>query len=112
MMKWIRANGDRIVLGAAGMVTLVVAAAIRDRGIVASPLGILGVAVFVLAVILPRVQSFSVGVKGISARLERLERKVDQIIRPATLEAPPEVFPPTNILMEDPPPPADSDAQE
>jgi hypothetical protein len=107
-MNWIRANADRVALSTAGVMIFVVAMAIREREVVASPLAILGVAVFVLGVILPRVRSFSVGTRGIEARLEqiqhevrRVEGKVDMIVRPATIEAKATVFPPDVIV--DPP---------
>jgi hypothetical protein len=65
---------------------------------------VLGVGVLVLSVILPMVESFSLGPKGFEARLDRIERKVetvegklDQIVAVGTIEAKAEVFPPTVV---------------
>jgi hypothetical protein len=105
MSEWVRRNGNRVVLSAIGVFLLamgLVQPAQRDG--LAVTFVVLGVAVLVLGVVLPRVVSFSVGLKGIEAKLERLEEKVntvegklDQVVAVATIEAKGEVFPPTVV---------------
>ena len=105
MGKWVRRNGNRLVLSAIGIFVLamgLVQPAQRDG--LAVTLVVLGVAVLVLGVVLPRVESFSVGLEGIEARLGHIERKVetvegklDQIVAVGTVEAKAEVFPPTVV---------------
>lgn len=56
----------------------------RDRAF-ATVLVVLGIGLFVLGVILHRVRAFSVGPKGIDARLDRIESKVDRMAIRAAL---------------------------
>lgn len=98
MGKWVRRNADRLVLFLIGSVVVtmgLVQPSQRDGLAVA--LVVLGVAVLVLIVILPRVTSFSVGPKGFEARLERIEAKLDQIVSVGTIEAKGKVFSPTVV---------------
>lgn len=109
-IQWLRASADRAVLVCAGIGLLILAVwALRNRQALAAVIAVLSVALLVLGVTLPRVQSFSIGVRGIQARLDRIEpqlqeieRKVNQIVMAPTIEARGEVFPPTIVV--DPPP--------
>ena len=111
MSKWIRRNADRLVLFVTGTAVFSMGLAQpTQRNALAMTLVVLGVAVLVLGVILPRVKSFSVGPKGLEARLDRIERKVetvegklDQIVAVDAIEAKGEVFSPTVVQHPAPP---------
>jgi len=51
---------------------------LREQAL-AVTLATFGILIFVLAVVLPRVTGFTLGAKGIEARLEQLEHKVDML---------------------------------
>jgi hypothetical protein len=101
-IDWLRANVGRVLLAVLAMAIVVVGVVIRDSQGVAIALVVLGVSIFVLAVILPQVDTFSVGPRGIEARLDRIERKVDQVIAARTVEAKVSIPRPT-ITTDDPP---------
>jgi len=102
-MNWLRKNADRTVLAAAGIGLVVLATwPLRTREPLAVTIAVLGVALFILGVTLRRVDSFSVGLKGIKAELSRIEprlrhieQRVNAIVSPPTVEAKVMVFTPT-----------------
>jgi hypothetical protein len=75
-------NVDRILLALAGIAVLVVTIVIRDSQALASVMAVLGVALLILGILLPRVRAFSIGSKGIEAHLGRIEAKVDMLRLP------------------------------
>lgn len=76
-LAWLRENANRVVLCTAGVVLLILAVLIRgQQGLAIASLA-LGVGMFALGVVLPRVSDFSISLKGFSARLQRLEDKID-----------------------------------
>lgn len=78
MWEWVRLNVARFILAAAGLL-LVGMGLLIDRTGLSITLSVLGVGIFVLAVVLPRVHSFSLGAKGIVARLDALDTKIDAL---------------------------------
>lgn len=68
-----------------GAVLVVVAVLLRDRQTFASTLAVVGLGAIVVAILRPRLRSFSVGPKGVDAQLDRIEQKVDEIIRSAEI---------------------------
>jgi hypothetical protein len=105
MSRWIRRNADRLVLFVWGIAVFWMGLAqSAQREALAVTLVVLGVVVLVLAVVLPRVESFSVGPKGLEARLGQIERKVetvegklDQIVAVGTIESKGEVVSPNVV---------------
>jgi hypothetical protein len=82
----------RLILSGAGSAIAAAAWPLQSREALAIALFTLGLAVFVLGVILPRVESFSLGLKGIHASLNRIERAVNALVQPDTTEAKTHVF--------------------
>ena len=78
-VSWVRQNADRLLLSLAGITVFVVAVGIRDQEGLAIVVAVLGVALTILGVLLPRVRTFSVGSSGIEARFGDIERKVDTL---------------------------------
>jgi hypothetical protein len=78
-MNWTRANAGRLVLSTAAVVFFVTAILIREGEALATTLALLAMGALALAVVLPKITAFTLGAKGLDAKLGQLEERVERV---------------------------------